>query len=264
MTTDIHCHILPGIDDGAKTLEQSLAMARIAVDDGIATIFATPHHFNGVYRNPAAAVRDAVADLQQALHAEQIDLRLLPASEHHLVPELVGALADGTALTMGDFGRAVLVELPVHTIPLGSEDLLEQIMAQGLVPIIAHPERNSMLARNPERLATWVGMGCLAQVTGQSCTGRFGPAVQAAAKKMITRGLIHFLASDAHRDRRRIPQLQPGREQVAAWTSPQLAALIGVEFPAMLARGEVPDAEDLEDVLAESQPRRRSWWQIFK
>jgi len=262
MSTDIHCHILPGIDDGAKDLEQSLAMARIAVADGIRTIIATPHHFNGVYRNPAAAVRDATDRLQQTLDAEGIELELLPGSEHHLVPELVGALAAGTALTLGDFGRAVLVELPVHTVPLGSEELLEQILAQGLVPIIAHPERNSELARHPERLADWVAMGCLAQVTGQSCTGQFGPLVQAVARQMLTRGLIHFLASDAHRDRRRIPQTSPGRAQVAAWTSPAVADLIGLEFPALLARAEVPDAGALLDALP--VPQSRSWWRVFR
>ncbi len=258
MTTDIHCHILPGIDDGAKTLEQSLAMARIAVEDGIETIFATPHHFNGVYRNPAAAVRQAVEELQQALDAEQINLKLLPASEHHLVPELIDALAAGTALTMGDFGRAVLVELPVHNIPLGTGELLEQIMAQGLVPIIAHPERNSMLARDPERLESWVGMGCLAQITAQSCTGQFGPAVQGAARQMITGGLIHFLASDAHRDRRRIPQTSPGRAQVAEWTNQAVADLIGKEFPQRLSAGALPDPQELLAVLPGQE--RRSWW----
>jgi len=101
---------------------------------------------------------------RQALDAEYIGLEPLPGSEYHLVPELIDALAAGTALTLGDFDRAVLVELPVHTIPLGSEDLLEQILAQGLVPIIAHPERNSELARHPERLADWVAMGCMAQL----------------------------------------------------------------------------------------------------
>ena len=262
MATDIHCHILPGIDDGAKTLEQSLAMARIAVADGIRTIFATPHHLNGVYSNPAVAVRAAVKQLQQALDAEQIELKLLPASEHHLVPELLEGLAGGAALTMGDFGRAVLVELPVHTIPLGSEELLEQIMALGLVPIIAHPERNSQLARQPERLADWVSMGCLAQVTAQSCTGQFGPMVQAVARQMLTRGLIHFLASDAHRDRRRIPQTSLGRAQVAAWTNQAMSDLIGVEFPALLARGGVPDAGVLLDVSPRSQ--RGRWWRVFR
>lgn len=262
MSTDIHCHILPGIDDGAKDLEQSLAMARIAVADGIQTIFATPHHLNGVYRNPAAAVRDAVQRLQRALDAEQIELRVLPGAENHLVPELVEALAADTALTMGDFGRAVLVELPVHTIPLGSEDLLEQILALGLVPIIAHPERNSALAQRPERLAEWVAMGCLAQVTAQSCSGQFGPAVQSVARHMVTRGLIHFLASDAHRDRRRIPQTSPGRAQVAAWTSPAVADLIGAEFPSLLGRGEVPDTGALLDILPDS--RHRPWWRVFQ
>ena len=259
MTTDIHCHILPGIDDGSKELAQSLAMARIAVGDGINTTFATPHHLNGVYRNPAELVRAEVERLQEALDAHGIALKLLPGSEHHLVPELPDALAAGTALTMGDFGRAVLVELPVHTVPVGSEDLLEQIRAQNLTPIIAHPERNSELRRHPERLADWISMGCLAQVTGQSCTGLFGEAVQASARDMILRGLIHFIASDAHRDRRRIPEISPARAQVAEWTNDQVAELIADTFPTTLARGEVPEPDILNAALP--PPEKAGWWQ---
>lgn len=258
MTTDIHCHILPGIDDGAKELAQSLAMARIAVADGIHTLFATPHHLNGVYRNPARSVRIGVQQLQAALDAEGIELKLLPGSELHLVPELPDALAAGSALTMGDFGRAVLVELPVHTIPMGTDDLLDQIRSQGLVPIIVHPERNSALRKSPERLADWVAMGCLAQVTAQSCTGLFGQPVQAAARRMVCSGVIHFIASDAHRDRRRIPQTSLARRQVAEWTNPAVAELIGITFPAKLAAGQVPEHSTLIDALPEPDPR--PWW----
>lgn len=258
MSTDIHCHILPGIDDGSKTLEQSLNMAQLAVEDGITTLFATPHHLNGVYRNAADDVRGHVHRLQAALDGAGIELRLLPGSEHHLVPELPDALASGTALTMGDLGQAVLVELPVHTIPMGSEDLLDQIRAQGLTPIIAHPERNTELRRHPELLAGWISMGCLAQVTAMSCTGQFGEPVQAAARHMVTHGMIHFIASDAHRDRRRIPQTSAARDQVAEWTNAAVAELIGMQFPATLAEGRVPDRHALDDVLP--SPTRPPWW----
>ena len=262
MSVDIHCHILPGIDDGSKALAQSLAMARIAVDDGISTVFATPHHLNGVYKNPAQQVRKGVQDLQDALNAEGIALRLLPGSEHHLVPELPDALAGGSAITMGDFGRAVLVELPVHTIPMGSDDLLEQILAQGLTPIIAHPERNSDLRRTPERLGEWVAMGSLAQVTAQSCTGQFGEPIQIAAREMVCRGLIHFIASDAHRDRRRIPQLRAAGRQVAAWTNDEVAEIMVSDFPAVLAAGGLPSRVRLVNALPE--PDRRPWWRRWR
>lgn len=257
MGVDLHCHILPGIDDGAKNLAQALAMARIAVADGIHTVFATPHHLNGVYRNPADVVLDQVGKLQAALDEAEIGLTLLPGAENHLVPELPAALRDGSALTLGGFGRAALVELPVHEIPMGAEELLDNIRGYGIVPIIAHPERNTALRRNPDRLAEWVEGGCLSQVTAQSCTGRFGEAVQAAARTMICRGLVHFVASDAHRDERRIPQIEPGRAQIEQWTNATLAGLICREYPRAIATGGVPDLAALYEALPEPP---RPWW----
>ncbi|MGY6553173.1 MAG: tyrosine-protein phosphatase [Wenzhouxiangella sp.] len=257
MSTDIHCHILPGIDDGAKSLEQSLAMAQIAVNDGIQTLFATPHHFNGVYSNPRAAVIEQVGLLRLALAEAGIPLQVLPGAENHIVPELPDALAEGSAMTLGNFGKAVLVELPVHTVPSSTEEILERILAQNIVPIIAHPERNTYLRQHPERLAEWIGMGCLAQVTGQSCTGLFGPAVREAAHHMVTRGLIHFVASDAHRDQRRTPELKPACAEIQRWTNTATATLLADTFPATLATGAVPEPELLADALPAMRPK---WW----
>lgn len=258
MYTDLHCHMLPAIDDGAKDLAQSLAMARMAVEDGIRTAVMTPHHLNGVYRNRAADVLGAVSALREALLAEGIGLKILPGAELHLVPELPAELAAGQAMTLGNQGRAVLVELPVHTVPIGSEHILEQIISQGLVPIIAHPERNTQLRREPALLEDWVAMGCLGQVTAQSCTGQFGPKVQEASRYMVQRGLIHVAASDAHRDRRRTPQLSAGRAQIAAWTNAATAQLMTQTFPTLLARGETVDPALLAEALP---PLRRAWWQ---
>lgn len=258
MRTDIHCHILPGIDDGAKDLDQSLAMARIAVADGITTLFATPHHFNGVYFNPRQAVLDQVERLREALADAAIDLNILPGAENHIVPELPDALAGGSAMTMGNFGRAVLVELPVHTVPVSTEEILERIRVQNIVPIIAHPERNTYLRQHPERLREWIDMGCLAQVTAQSCTGLFGPQVRAAAHQMVTTGLIHFVASDAHRDRRRIPEISPGRAEIQRWTNAETAELLAEVFPAALAAGQTPNLDHLSQALPAP---RQGWWQ---
>lgn len=257
MGVDLHCHILPGIDDGARDAAQALAMARIAVDDGIHTVFATPHHLNGVYRNPADVVLDQVGKLQAALDEADIGLTLLPGAENHLVPELPAALRAGTALTLGGFGKAALVELPVHDIPMGAEELLDNIRGHGIVPIIAHPERNTALRRNPDRLAEWVGAGCLTQVTAQSCTGRFGEPVQTASRRMIERGLVHFVASDAHRDRRRIPQIEPARAKVAEWTNDTVAALLCRDYPSAVAAGGLPALDALYAALPE---RSLPWW----
>ncbi|GAB4177136.1 MAG: hypothetical protein Kow0020_13100 [Wenzhouxiangellaceae bacterium] len=257
--TDLHCHLLPGIDDGARDLEQSLAMARIALQDGIRTVVATPHHLNGVYTNPAAQVRARVQALRDALADAGIALEVLPGAELHLVPELPEQLARGEALTIGDHGRAVLVELPVHQIPVGADQILEHLLAMALTPVIAHPERNSQLRRQPERLAEWVSWGCLGQLTAQSCTGRFGPEVQQVARSMLLAGSIQVVASDAHRDRRRIPRISPAAEQIAQWSNVTLARVVTVDIPQAIGRGEAPDLEAFRAALPETRPRR--WWQ---
>jgi protein-tyrosine phosphatase len=258
MLTDLHCHILPAIDDGSKSLEQSLAMARIAVEDGITTTVVTPHHMNGVYNNPAEQVREAVRALKQALFSEGIQLELLPGSELHLVPELPDQVHRGEALTIADRGHAVLVELPVHTVPMGAENILDHLLSMGLTPVIAHPERNSELRRDPDRLARWVQMGCLGQVTAQSCTGNFGDAIRDAARTMVRQGSIHVVASDAHRDARRVPQITIARKPIVQWAGEDAARLLIDAFPTRLGQGEIPDVGLLLDVLPARV--RKPWW----
>ncbi|MEN1727271.1 MAG: CpsB/CapC family capsule biosynthesis tyrosine phosphatase [Pseudomonadota bacterium] len=256
MYADLHCHLLPGIDDGAKHMEQSLAMARLAVADGIRSVVVTPHHLNGVYSNRAADIHQALGHLREALLAEGIPLKLLPGAELHLVPELPDELAAGHAMTLANQKKAVLIELPVHTVPLGSDHLLEQILAMGLVPIIAHPERNTQLREHPEMLEEWVDMGCLGQITAQSCTGQFGPRIQERSREMIRRGLIHVVASDAHRDRRRIPKLSEAHALIERWTNATLARLLCVDYPQQLITGKLPNLDRLIEVL----PSQRPWW----
>ncbi|PKL95175.1 MAG: protein-tyrosine phosphatase [Gammaproteobacteria bacterium HGW-Gammaproteobacteria-8] len=258
MLTDLHCHMLPGIDDGARDLDQALAMARIARADGISTTVLTPHHLNGVYRNPADAVRSAVANFRLELERAAIDLQILPGSELHLTPELPEQLHSGQALTVGDHGRCALVELPVHTVPIGAGQILETLLAIGITPIIAHPERNSELRRRPELLAEWVRYGCLGQITAQSCIGKFGDAARDAARTMVRAGSIHIIASDAHRDTRRIPEMTPALEVIEHWTSASFAELLLRDVPNAIGRGEKPDLDRFRSTLPTQKPQR--WW----
>lgn len=256
---DIHAHLLPQVDDGSRGIDQTLSMARLAVAGGIAALVATPHHLNGVYRNPASDIRRHCFVLGRKLVKEGIDLTVLPGSECHLVPELPAALAQGTAMTVADRGRAVLVELPVHHVPRGASDILDEIRSLGLQPIIAHPERNTQLARDPAMLREWVEDGVLAQVTAQSCVGKFGPQARAAAREMVQRGLIHFIASDAHRDQRRIPELTSGRAVIEEWTCPEVGELLSESFPRALVVGGTIETSRLSHALV--LPRRgwMSW-----
>ena len=256
MRVDLHCHLLPAIDDGAKDQDQALAMVRLALADGITDIVCTPHHLNGVYMNDAQSIRSHCRALQQAIEAAGLGLRLHPGAENHLVPELPKALEEGSALTLADQGRHVLVELPVMSIPLGTDQVLKSILSQGLTPIIVHPERNDALRRSPETLGRWVQWGCLGQVTAQSLTGQFGPQVQQASKAMVAKGIIHCLASDAHRDRRRIPILSEGHEQLERWFGAPLAALLTDEVPQKLLAGRSVEADCAMDLIAEGKNRK--------
>ena len=249
---DLHAHYLPGIDDGPKTLEDSLEMARLAVADGIRAVTVTPHHLNGRYMTEAATIRVELDKLRRALEGHGIPLALYPGSEIHLTPELPAALADGSAMTVADRGRAVLVEPPVNSLPLGAEAILSECLVQGITPIIAHPERCRPLQTNLAPLRRWVEMGCLVQVTAQSCTGHFGRSPREAARSMISEGLVHLLASDGHRPYGRIPCLSKGRAEVAGWVGEALATHLTETVPKALLAGEIPDFQSLKASLPDS------------
>ncbi|MEA3291501.1 MAG: CpsB/CapC family capsule biosynthesis tyrosine phosphatase [Pseudomonadota bacterium] len=235
---DCHCHILPGIDDGARDMEHALAMARKAVASGITDIIATPHHLNGVYWNSRKSILKAVAILRIRLAEEDIPLNIFPGSELHLAPELLEQLEQGEAMTYADLGKAVLVEFPRHTIPTGSEQILENLFYQGLTPVVAHPERNSTLCEDRERVGEWVAQGCKLQLTTNSCAGDFGRPMQAVSRYWCERGWVHLIASDAHRTERRAPDMRAGAAKIEQWLGAEAARLMSVDNPKRLKNGE--------------------------
>jgi protein-tyrosine phosphatase len=259
MLIDCHCHLLPGIDDGSHSHEMTLEMARAAVAAGVDAVVCTPHHCNGVYSNPAPRIRDAVAETAERLAEAGLPLRLYSGSELHLVPELPGRLLDGSAMTYNDCGRAALVELPKRTVPLGTPTLLEQLIYQGIRPVIAHPERNAELAVHPERLGEWVGMGCAAQLTAQSCSGALGQRLQSLCRYWLDQGWVHLIASDAHRPSGRSPDtLTIGRETIATWLGREAATVLTVTNPQRLLSGDA--LVDLPPQTRQERPSRFSGW----
>jgi protein-tyrosine phosphatase len=172
----------------------------------------------------------------------------------HLVPELPAALQAGKVMTFGDHGKAVLVELPVHALPIGAEAILSMVLAQGVTPVVAHPERNLALCDDMDVLERWVAMGCRAQVTVQSCIGGFGARIEQAARRMVERRLVHIAASDGHRPYNRVPQIAAGRQRIAAWTNDDVAELLTTVFPRCLLEGKQPDIALL------GTGSKRPWW----
>ena len=194
---DIHTHILPGLDDGAPDLEQALSMARAASAEGIRKIIATPHHANGVYNNPAESVREAVEKLNGELKREGIPVELFPGQEIRVHDDMLDAWARGELLTLAD-SQYILLEMPSSRIPSKMFEWVHELRLMGLHPIIAHPERNAEVVKNPGRLAELVEAGCYAQVTTHSLLGGFGKKIEEVAWSLCKQGLIHAVSSDAH------------------------------------------------------------------
>ena len=200
---DLHCHILPGIDDGAKTMEESLKMCRIAASDGIRTVFATPHVKEAVYENDEKSVIPVFMKLKKAVKDEGIDLSMELAADIHISPTLIHFLHHNRAFLIG--GRYFLLELSPETVPSNMETLIFNLEIKGFYPIITHPERNSVLQKNPRLLAQWIDRGALTQVTAMSLTGEFGGSAKKAAFKIVEEGLCHIIATDAHSPKWRVP-----------------------------------------------------------
>ncbi|WP_322551813.1 CpsB/CapC family capsule biosynthesis tyrosine phosphatase [Priestia megaterium] len=212
---DLHCHILPGIDDGAQTMEDSLDMARKAISEGIYTIIATPHHQNGKYINEKNEILQRVATLNERLLQDNIPLTILPGQEIRIYGEIIEDYRNGKILTLNSTNKYVFVEFPSSQAPRFAERLLYDIQAEGLTPIIVHPERNSRLMENPDILYNLVNKGAMTQVTASSLTGRFGKKIKKFSFDLINANLTHMIASDAHNISGRNFQMKEASELIS-------------------------------------------------
>ena len=213
---DLHCHLLPGIDDGAPDLATALAMARIAVADGIKVVACTPHIYPGMYDNNGPAIRRAVAELQLRLEEAGIPLRLTLGADAHIAPDLVASLRGGQVPTLHD-SRYFLLEPPHHVAPPRLADTVFDLLAAGYVPVIIHPERLSWIEDHYETFVELARKGAWLQVTAGSLTGRFGKAARYWAERLLDEGWVHILATDSHGVDRRPPLLAEGQRVAERW-----------------------------------------------
>lgn len=195
---DLHCHILPGVDDGAQTLEDSLAMAEKAISQGITHILCTPHHNNGKYTNPKQSVIPRVAQLQEELDKRQLPLTVLEGQEVRITGDLLEDMSRDEILFTDLEDTYILIEFPTIDIPAFTEQLFFELRKRGKIPVIVHPERNAKFREDPNRLIPFLDMGVLAQLTAPSYVGTFGKSIQKTAKEMVKHNLVHMVASDAH------------------------------------------------------------------
>lgn len=255
---DAHNHSLPGIDDGAKNLEMALQMLTVAANNGSREVILTPHHLNGAFENQAQKVRQHAAELQQAAQDHDIDIQLHIGSEVHLTAETAAQILSGDALSFCDLGKAALIELPKHNIPVGTEKVLSELVYNGITPIIAHPERNTSLRNDNEPLIDWLSWGCKTQVTAMSCTGKFGSELQNATLKLISDGLVHLIASDTHRPTGRSPNLSEAAVLIEQFFDNNTCQTLFYENPRRLTCGE--PLLSLNPVRQQtSTPKKRKW-----
>jgi len=194
---DIHCHILPGVDDGPVSIDESLLMAREAVNEGIKTIIATPHHKNNKYENTKKQILEKVKKFNNVLIEENIPLEILPGQENRIYGELIEDIQLEKILTLSNTNY-LFIEFPSTHVPRYTEKLLYEIQTFGIIPIIVHPERNGELLKNPDIIYKLVKNGSLTQVTASSIAGYFGKSIQKFSRQLIEHNLTHFIASDAH------------------------------------------------------------------
>ncbi len=242
---DLHAHILPGIDDGPQSLEDSLEMARLAVADGITTLLATPHLFRRKSvdleaLNTPDAIRQAVERFNQQLAEEDIDLTVLAGCEVPLFPEIIKFIDEGRILTLNDRQRYICLEMPDTVIPPATEDIIFQLSSRGLTPIITHPERNLVFYDMPDKFRRLMSLGCLAQITARSLTRGFGWGVARFTKKLVREGLVQIMATDAHSVAHRPPVMSMALKKLSKIVGENQAWDMVATIPERIIRGEPP------------------------
>jgi protein-tyrosine phosphatase len=249
---DIHSHILPGLDDGARSLDLSLEMLRIAAGAGTTDIVATPHA-NSRYRFRPGIVHDLLAELTQHAPAS---LRLHSGCDFHLAHDnIVDALQHPSRYTINHLNY-LLIELSDLVIFHNTAELFARLEGAGMRLILTHPERNPLLRLRPELIQAWVAQGRTMQLTAQSLTGAFGDSARRFALWMLDTGLAHFVASDAHDPLSRPPLLDEAHQLVQQRYGPDLARLLFVDHPTAVLAGDPLDLSSFPPAL----PPKPSGW----
>jgi protein-tyrosine phosphatase len=254
--------MLPGIDDGAPDLDESFAMAAVAVADGITVTACTPHIYPGLYENDASGIRSARSLLQAQLRERGIPLHLVEGADTHLVPEVLDGLRDGRIPTLNG-SRYVLLEPPHHVAPPRFEESVFELMAAGYVPVLTHPERLTWIDQHYDAFKRLALRGAWIQITGGALLGQFGRAPRHWSERMLDDGIVHVMASDAHRAEGRAPRLSAAREEAAKRIGRDEADNLVSTRP----RGVLSDADpaSLPPIPALSgikvqPPHRRGFW----
>ncbi len=230
---DLHCHFLPGIDDGPGTMEEALLLARMASADGITHAVLTPHIHPGRYDNDRLGIEQAVADFAVRLGEAGIDMAIAAGAEVRLDSMILPMLQKDMIPFIGRSGDddIMLLELPHSHIPPGTEKLISWMRGRNIQPLIAHPERNKDVLRKLDKIRPFVEMECLLQLTAGSVAGMFGDPARERSEQMLENGWVSILATDAHDPVHRIPALSAGHRAAAGIVGEQEARRMVLERP---------------------------------
>jgi protein-tyrosine phosphatase len=251
---DIHSHPLPGVDDGARSLEVAVAMCQMAAEDGTTHLVATPHS-NYSYTFDPDVNRQLLAELQEKVGERP---KLLLGCDFHLSYDNIQMCVQNSKDFTINQTSYLLVELPNQFIPEHLSRVYYEIQVAGLKPIITHPERNPLLQRKPDLLAEWVSAGCLVQITAQSYTGGFGSHARKFSERWLDAGLVHFFASDSHDTKRRPPLLSGCYRKVANAKGEEIADLLLQKNPEAVINGQpLPPQPDWSE--GSDEGTKRSW-----
>lgn len=243
---DTHLHILPGVDDGPETIQESLALARMLVQEGIHVAVATPHYNDEFPQRSVTEIQRLVNDLQQELDRHNIPLRLFPGHEALIKPGLVEDIQAGRLGTLNG-SRYLLLELWNSTWIPETERVIFELQAFGIIPIIAHPERYRVIQQDPHRLAALLQRGVLSQLMASSLIGMQGNTARRTAEHLLKKGLIHCIASDAHSLKIRPPCVIQSLRRARQLLGPAYVHQMTEERPAAIVNNEVYDFASLRN-----------------
>lgn len=257
---DLHCHVLPEIDDGAKDLFTAMAMLELAQRSGTTGMVATPHVIEGRCEPAWKAIVSRCQELKSEAQEQGISLQLYPGAEVAMSLDNLDLFSKPGPYCVNS-GNYALIELPAFEIPSYTLDFFFTLLARGITPILAHPERQAQLSKQPELIVDWVRRGILVQVNAGSLLGKFGERAQATALLLLDNNLVHCLGSDAHSARTRNPNLSGAANMLAERSGQAMAQALFDINPRKIINGEkvaVPTVDQL------TYPRPRSWWrQMF-
>lgn len=238
---DLHCHYLPGIDDGAQTLEEALELARAAVDAGIRIAVLTPHVHVGRYDNNLSSIKKSFTAFRQVLEQEHIPLEIRIGGEVRIGIEIMSMVEEEEIPYIGEFDgyRIMLMEFPHSHLTVGGDKLVKWLLDRRIRPLIAHPERNKEVMRNVDKIGPFVAMGCMLQVTGASIIGQFGKDAEACARALLDRNWVSVVATDAHNLDHRPPNLDLAQEALAAIGGEGYARQLTEQMPARIVAANI-------------------------